>query len=126
MPLWLTAIAAAVAGILSGLGVGSAGLFVLYLTFVLGMEQVSAQGVNLLFFALSAGASLIYHVPKRNIPWAVVLFLLAWAIPGAVVGTRLLTLLDQQLLRRLFGVMLVWSGSLTLFRKSKPKETKPM
>lgn len=119
IPVWITAVAAGVAGVLSGLGIGSAGLFVLYLTLVLGMEQVAAQGLNLIFFILSAGASLLLHVGKRHIPWAVVGLLIACALPGAAVGTYLVSLLDSGLIRRMFGVMLTVSGSMTLFRKSK-------
>ena len=36
--------------LLSGMGVGSAGLLVTYLALVLGMPQLQAQGLNLLFF----------------------------------------------------------------------------
>ena len=126
MPTWITMTAALVAGALSGLGVGSAGLFVLYLTFVLQMDQISAQGVNLVFFLLSAGASLFLHIKKRPIPWAVVGLLVVCAIPGSVLGTYLVSVLDKTLIRRLFGAMLVVSGSMALFRKSKPKESRPM
>ena len=65
----VTLIAAALAAVLSGLGIGSAGLFVLYLTFVAGYSQPEAQALNLLFFLLSAGASLLLHVRRRRIPW---------------------------------------------------------
>ena len=126
MPTWITIAAAFVAGALSGLGVGSAGLFVLYLTFALQMDQISAQGVNLVFFLLSAGASLLLHIKKRPIPWVVVGLLVVCAIPGSVLGTYLVSVLDRNLIRRLFGVMLVVSGSMALFRKSKPKESQPM
>ncbi len=119
MPLWITALSAGVAGVLSGLGIGSAGLFVLYLTLVLDMGQVQAQGLNLLFFIMSAGASLFFHIGKRHIPWRVVGFLVICALPGAVLGTYLVSVWDTLLIRRLFGVMLTVSGSMALFRKAK-------
>ena len=62
--------------LLSGMGVGSAGLFVLYLTSVAGLPQLQSQGLNLVFFLLSAGASFLYHVRRRHIPWGLVLFLI--------------------------------------------------
>lgn len=122
MPLWITVLATGVAGILSGLGVGSAGLFVLYLTFALGMEQVAAQGLNLQFFLFSAGASLLFHVKKRRIPRDMVIFLVLCALPGAVAGTHLLTLLNRALIKRLFGVMLTVSGCLAFFRKAQESQ----
>ena len=123
-PLWVTAIASAIAGVLSGMGIGSAGIFVLYLTMFLQMDQVAAQGINLLFFLVSAGASLIYHIPHRHIPWRVVIFLLIFAFPGAAFGTYLVSRLDKILIRRLFGTMLVVSGGMTLFQKKKSNEEK--
>ena len=119
MPVYITIIAAAVAGVLSGLGVGSAGLFVLYLTLVLHMEQVAAQGVNLLFFLFSAGASLLLHVRERHIPWGLVVFLVICAIPGSMLGTYWVSVVDGALLRRMFGGMLVVSGCMTLFKKQR-------
>ena len=39
--------------LLSGLGVGSGGLLVIYLTLYAGTPQLQAQGVNLVFFLFS-------------------------------------------------------------------------
>ena len=115
----LTAIAAFLTAILSGLGVGSAGIFVLYLTLVAGFPQPEAQALNLLFFPLSAGAALAVHVRERRIPLRVVLFLVACAVPGALLGAYLARVLDASLLRKLFGGMLVVTGLPALFAKAK-------
>ncbi len=122
MPLLITLLAAFLAALLSGLGVGSAGLFVLYLTFVAGLEQAAAQGVNLLFFLFSAGGALTVHLRQRVIPRRLVLFLCAAALPGAVLGHRLLGLISPHLLRRLFGGMLILAGGLVFLQKS-PRST---
>lgn len=121
--LLLTLIAAFLSAILSGLGVGSAGLFVLYLTLVAGYAQPEAQALNLLFFLLSAGAALLLHMRERRIPLRVVLFLVACAVPGALVGSYLARVLDAGLLRRLFGGMLVVTGLPQLLRR-EPKGRK--
>ena len=105
-----TMLAAFVAAILSGMGVGSAGLFILYLTLVAGYSQPEAQAINLLFFLLSAGASLLLHIRARKIPGRVVLFLLACAIPGALAGSFLVRAVDATVIRKLFGGMLVVTG----------------
>lgn len=118
-----TAIAAFLAAVLSGLGIGSAGLFVLYLTLVAGYGQPEAQAANLLFFLLSAGAALLCHVRDRRIPWRTVGFLILCALPGAFLGAWLVRILDASLIRRLFGGMLVATGIPVLLRRS-PKEKK--
>ena len=113
--LLITVLAAFFAAILSGLGIGSAGLFVLYLTLIAGYSQPEAQALNLLFFLLSAGAALLLHIRERKIPVRVVLFLVACAIPGALAGSYLVRILDASLIRKLFGGMLVITGLPTLF-----------
>ena len=113
--LLITVLAAFFAAILSGLGIGSAGLFVLYLTLIAGYSQPEAQALNLLFFLLSAGAALLLHIRERKIPVRVALFLVACAIPGALIGSYLVRILDASLIRKLFGGMLVITGLPTLF-----------
>ena len=112
-------IAAFLSAILSGLGVGSAGIFVLYLTLLAGFPQPEAQALNLLFFLLSAGAALLLHIRERRIPLRVVLFLAACAVPGALVGSYLVRVLDPTLIRKLFGGMLVVTGLPVLLGNTK-------
>ena len=53
--------------VLSGLGVGGGGLLVIYLALFTDVAQLSAQGINLLFFIFSCGASMLVHLSKRKI-----------------------------------------------------------
>ena len=122
--LILTLTAAFLSAVLSGLGVGSAGLFVLYLTLVAGYAQPEAQSLNLLFFLLSAGAALLLHVRDRKIPLRVVLFLIACALPGALAGSYLVRILDTSLIRRLFGGMLVVTGLPALLSRRGRRKAK--
>ena len=122
--LLVTVIAAFIAAILSGLGVGSAGLFVLYLTLMAGYSQPEAQALNLLFFLLSAGAALLLHIRARRIPWRVVLFLIACAVPGALAGSCLVRILDASVIRKLFGGMLIVTGLPALLAKGERRTTK--
>ena len=115
----VTLIAAFAAAILSGMGIGSAGLFVLYLTLVAGYTQPEAQAINLLFFLVSAGAALLLHLRQRRIPRRMVLSLIACAIPGALAGSFLVRVLDASIIRRLFGGMLVITGLPGLWAKRR-------
>ena len=118
-PLLLTLRAAFLSAVLSGLGIGSAGIFVLYLTLIAGYAQPEAQALNLLFFLLSAGAALLLHIRERRIPVRVVLFLVVCAIPGALIGSYLARVLDAGLLRKLFGGMLVVTGLPSLLSRRR-------
>ena len=104
-------------GVLSGLGVGSAGLLLLWLTLVEGVPQLSAQGLNLLFFVFSAGAAVIFHAFRTRLPLKCIFWMLPTGLVGALLGSWLATLLPQALLRRGFGLFLVFCGALNLRRK---------
>ena len=114
MSPWISSIAALIISALSGMGVGGGGLFVIYLALLTDTPQLAAQGMNLLFFLFSAGASLIVHVQKRQILWWAVGLMIAVAIPGAMVGTFLAEYVSGGLLRKIFGGMLVTGGILAL------------
>ena len=118
--MWWTAIIAFFVAILSGLGVGSAGLLVVFLTAVEHLPQLTAQGLNLLFFLFSSGASLVVHMLRIPILLGCVLLLLPGGILGTFLGTAVAHVVSQALLRRLFGFLLIASGALGLFKK-KPK-----
>lgn len=109
-------IAAFLAATLSGLGVGSGGLLVIYLTLIVNVAQRTAQGINLLFFLFSGGAALAVHCAHRKLYLIPILILTVFGIGGSLLGANLAGLLPPTLLRRLFGGMLVISGLLTLRR----------
>ena len=50
----LDILAGTAVAVLSGMGVGSGGLLVVYLTLAAGMQQAPAQALNLFFFLFAA------------------------------------------------------------------------
>ena len=110
---------ATIAATLQGLGIGSSGTLVIYLTLWAGREQVTSQGINLIFFIFSAVAALFFHVKRRKIYWGVLLCLTLFGAVGAASGALLLNAFDPAILRKIFGGMLVISGLLSLFKRKK-------
>ena len=100
--------------LLSGMGIGSGGFLVLYLTLVEGMAQFPAQGINLLFFLFSASSSLLIHMRKRRLFGGAILAMSAMGLVGSPLGTLAAAALPSELLRKLFGGMLILSGMLAL------------
>lgn len=96
--------------LLAGLGIGSAGLLVVWLTLCAGMGQLEAQGMNLLFFILSSGAALAVHVFRTRLPFKFILLMIPAGLVGSFFGTLLAGVLPQLLLRRAFGAFLVLCG----------------
>lgn len=98
-------------GVLSGCGIGGGSLLLLWLTLVQDMPQFTAGGINLLYFLACAPAAV-----KFCVPFGAMTSLLA---SFAAAGT------DTSLLRRLFGVLLLYIGAKELFTKRKNPGTDP-
>ena len=112
--------------LLSGMGVGSAGLLVVWLTATTSVSQLTAQGLNLYFFLFSAGASLMVHIQKRKIFWSVVLLMICVGSVGTLAGSLLSAQLSADFLRRAFGGMLVFGGSASLYSVIRGQRTKKL
>jgi len=104
--------------ILTGIGVGGGGLLVLYLTLILNTDQHLAQGINLLFFLISSIASLPVHAARRYIDYKIVFLISAGGAVGAAMGALFTQTVSPELVRKIFGGLLVFSG-LFVFIKSK-------
>lgn len=103
--------------VLSGLGVGSGGLLVIWLTLLKGVSPETARGLNLLFFVFSASAALLVHCTKGKIRLGTVSLLSALACIGTLVGVTVGSAIEPSLLRKIFGAMLILSGGYTVFGK---------
>lgn len=99
-----------VTGILSGCGVGGGTLLMLYLTAVAGVGQYQAGGINLLYFLTCAPPALFGHSKKGLVAWRGVLLCVVTGIPAAFAAAALAGQLEVGLLRRLFGVLLLYVG----------------
>ena len=107
-------------GALSGMGIGGGGLLVIYLTLIRGAEQINAQGINLYFFVFASIAALFIHCRKRRINYSLVLLLSALGMPVSLFGGLLASVTDPYLLRKIFGVMLIIAGGISLVRTVLP------
>lgn len=113
-----TVIASFIIAALSGMGVGGGGLFVVFLAIFTDTPQIIAQGINLLFFIFSAGSAICVHLSKRQIFGTAVLTMALFGVAGAILGSLLSSVINQSILRKLFGIMLVISGVLSLRRST--------
>jgi uncharacterized membrane protein YfcA len=96
------------AGFLAGLfGVGGGILIVPGLVLVVGMPQRLAHGTSLAAVVPISVASLVTYVVHDNVDWPVALCLAIGAVGGAVIGTRLLTVLPVRTITVLFVILLL-------------------
>ncbi len=110
-------LAAFFSGLAGSLGLGGGGVLILYLVLALGMPQLKAQGINLLFFIPCALVSSIIYSLKKLIDWKSVLLFAAGGLPGVVLGSFIVGHIDSSLPGKIFGGFLLIMGIRELFRK---------
>ena len=115
-------VASFLVAVLSGMGVGGGGLFVVLLALFTDVPQMTAQGMNLLFFLFSSGSAVCIHLSKRRIYVSAVIVMATFGLLGAVGGSFLALYVKEGLLRKIFGTMLVISGMISLRRSLNAKE----
>ena len=112
-------LAGTVTGVLSAFGIGGGSLLLIYLTAFAGMTQHQAQGINLLYFLPAAAAALPAHKKNGLLEKKVILPAILSGLAAAACTALLANRLDTHLLRKLFGVFLLYIGLRELFRKDK-------
>ena len=107
-----------VLGFLSGLGIGGGSLLILWLTMVLGLEQPTARGINLLFFLPAAAISCLFRWRQGAVDFKAILPATIAGCIAAAACTYLGTMLDLELLKKLFGGLLIVTGLRELLYRS--------
>ncbi len=111
--------AAFATALLTGMGVGSGGIFVVYLTLMAGLPQLTAQCLNLYFFIFSIAAALIIHTRTHSLPLLRLAMICAVGGVGCFFGGFLAKTLDSGMLRSIFAVLLILSGIVSLLKKKQ-------
>ena len=120
MTTWLLPLLAGFGtGILSAWGVGGGTLLLLIMTLFLGVEQTAAQGINLLYFLPTAGAGLLFHRKNGLLDKAAIRQAVPAGLIAAAAAAWLATTVDVDVLRRPFGIFLLFTGIMTLRRTKK-------
>lgn len=117
----LSALAGAVTGVLSGFGIGGGTLLLIYLTAFAGVEQTLAQGINLLYFLPAAATALPSHIKNGYIQKRAAIPAILAGLSCTAIAAWVATALDVELLRKCFGVFLLYIGITELFRKPPKK-----
>ena len=115
---WLIPLLAGTAtGILSGFGIGGGSLLLIYMTSFAGLDQTTAQGINLLYFLPAAALALPSHVKNGFIDKKTAVPAILAGLAGTALAAWAATGLDTDLLRKLFGCFLLFIGLRELFSR---------
>lgn len=104
-------LAAAATGALSSWGVGGGTLLLVCMTLFLGVEHREAQAVNLVFFLPTAGISLFFHRKNGLLDGETWRDAAPLGTAAALVGALISMAVDVSLLRKPFGVFLLYGGA---------------
>ena len=106
-------------GILSGLGTGGGSLLILWLTLVVGTTQAEARAINLLFFIPAALIACLFRLRQGRLD-------LKKALPAIIAGSISAAIFayfsihwDTEILQKLFGLLLLFTGTRELLYKPK-------
>ena len=106
-------------GFLSGLGIGGGSLLIIWLSVILGMDHNSARSINLLFFLPSALISCIFRWKQGAIRWKKILPAMVSGCIAAALFSWLGGMFQIELLKKLFGGLLILTGLRELFYRPR-------
>ena len=106
-------------GILAGLGVGGGSLLMLWLTVILQMEHTEARTINLLFFLPCALTATLFRWRQGVIRIRDFIPAMAAGCVFAGVGAWLSGQIHLELLKKLYGCLLLLTGIRELFYRDR-------
>ena len=107
------------ASVVSAWGVGGGTLLLLVMTLFFGVDQRTAQGVNLLFFLPTAASALVCHARGGYLDKPTLKAAVPVAVIAALIGAWISNAVDVEVLRKPFGVYLLLSGASLVWPKKK-------
>ena len=110
---------ATVLGFLAGLGVGGGSLLMLWLTLVLQISHPEARIINLLFFIPSALIASVFRFRSGSLPLKKVLPAILAGLASAIAFSLLGQKLELNIIKKSFGVLLLFTGVRELIPKHK-------
>lgn len=104
-------------GITASMGLGGGFILMIYLTTVSGVDQIYAQGMNLLFFLPIASISIVMHIKNKLIDTKPLIFSIIFGIVGVSLGIGIAFSIEVYWISKLFALSLLIFGIKELFHK---------
>lgn len=124
MRFYLYLILGFVGGIPAGMGMGGGTLTIPLLTVLGGVEQKLAQSANLFSFLPMSLGALKVHADNGLLKTDGVLWLIFPALLLSCLGVLLTSFLPSEMLRKGFGVFLIFLSVMTLLQKQSQAQAK--
>lgn len=95
-----------ISGIISGTGMGGGTILIFLLTFIMGIEQHTAQATNLIFFIPTSIVAILVNLKHKNIDIKLAIIISIFGILGAIIGANISINTDVEILKKYFGAFL--------------------
>lgn len=110
---------ASLLGFLAGIGTGGGSLLILWLTLVRGFSPEQTRTINLMFFIPSAIIATVINIRKKTIHLKKVLPAIIAGCIAAALTSFLGKNIDTEILRKMFGGLLIFAGLREITYKQK-------
>jgi len=118
----VTMIIGLLSGLTAAMGLGGGFVLLIYLTVFAGMDQLQAQGINLLFFLPIAILSIVIHLKNKLIDFQPLIPSIIFGAIGVFIGALLAFHLPVFWLSKFFAVFILVIGlKETFFSKKQNK-----
>ncbi len=115
----MSIIAGFLSGLIGGMGLGGGTVLLIYFNLFTNNNQLTSQGINLIFFIPVGITAIIFYAAKKQIKPKILMFALPFGIVGSLLGSYITTLFNQDVLRIIFAVFLIFLGVKEFFIKPK-------
>lgn len=119
-----------ISGIVSGTGMGGGMILIFLLTFLVGVDQHTAQAANLIFFIPTSIVAIIVNIKNKNIDTKLAFIISIFGILGAIIGANISIHTNVRILKKCFGIFLaiialneIYS-TIQLYRNENKKDKK--
>lgn len=106
-------------GVIASMGMGGGAVLLIYLSLFGALSQLTAQGINLIFFIPIGIFSIIIYAKNKEINFKKTLPIAIFGILGALAGMHLTTLIKPELLTKIFAAFLIFMGLKEIFSKKE-------
>ena len=110
-------LAGLLSGIIGGMGLGGGAVLLIYLTVFAEVPQLTAQGINLIFFIPIGLLAVIVYSFKKQIKWKKALLIALGGIIGTFIGISAVKLIGSDITGKIFAVLLIFLGLKEVFSK---------
>lgn len=94
-------------GIIGSMGLGGGTVLIIYLSLFTNTSQLESQGINLLFFIPCAVIAIIIYQKSKLLRIKTVLKIAPFGILGAFLGLFLSGVIKENIIAKIFGVLLI-------------------